>query len=118
MFTSLILLANSEPLPIPPPDTLTQWQPLFMIGIALLFFYFILLRPEQKRRKEMESKRGALRKGDRVTAMGIIGTVSKVTDTTVVLKMIDGSKIEFVKAAITEVLPESEETIKESEDSQ
>lgn len=118
MFTSLILLANGEPLPIPPPDTLTQWQPLFMIGIALLFFYFILLRPEQKRRKEMESKRGALRKGDRVIAMGIIGTVSKVTDTTVVLKMIDGSKIEFIKAAITEVLPESEETIKESEDSQ
>ena len=97
----LVLLANGEPVPIPPPDSLTQWQPLFMIGIALLFFYFILLRPEQKRRKEMDAKRGGLRKGDRVTAMGIIGTVSKVTEATVVLKMIDGSKIEFVKAAIT-----------------
>lgn len=109
MFTWLILLANGDPQPIPPPDALTQWQPLFMIGIAMLFFYFILLRPEQKRRKEMETKRSALRKGDRVTAMGIIGTVSKITENTVVLKMVDGTKIEFVKAAITEVLPGNEE---------
>ncbi len=112
MVTWLILLANGE---IPPPDMLTQWQPLFMIGIALLFFYFILLRPEQKRRKEMDAKRAALRKGDRVTAMGIIGTVFKVTETTVILKMVDGAKIEFIKGAITEVLPVADEEVKEVE---
>lgn len=84
-------------------------QTLIMIGIALVFFYFILWRPEQKRRKAAEKMRGSLKKGDKVTAMGIIGKVEKIQEQTVVLKMIDGAKIEFLKGAITEVQPSSEE---------
>lgn len=78
-------------------------QTLMMIGIAIVFFYFILWRPEQKRRKTMEAQRSAMKKGDRVTAMGIIGTIVKVQDTTVILRMVDGAKIEVLKAAITDV---------------
>src|SRR3989338_5027000 len=91
-------------------------QTLIMIAIALVFFYFILWRPEQKRRKAAEQMRGGLKKGDRVTAMGIIGKIDRVQDHTVVLKMIDGSKIEMLKAAITEVQSGSseEETPKET----
>ena len=84
-------------------------QTFIMIAIALVFFYFILWRPEQKRRKAATQMRESIKKGDRVTAMGIIGTVDRMTDQTVVLKMIDGSKIEVVKAAITEVKSGSEE---------
>lgn len=83
-------------------------QTLIMIGIMVVFFYFILWRPEQKRRKAAEQMRNALKKGDRVTAMGIIGSVDKIQDQTVILKMVDGTKIEFLKAAITEVQPSSE----------
>jgi preprotein translocase, YajC subunit len=86
-----------------------------MIGIALLFFYFILWRPEQKRRKEQEAMRGQLKKGDRVTAVGIIGTVFKINSDTVVVRMVDGSKIEFIKAAITDVMPATEEDLKKIE---
>lgn len=78
-------------------------QTLMMIGVALAFFYFILWRPEQKRRKSMEKLRTSLKKGDRVTAMGILGTVEKVQDTTVIVSLYDGAKMEVVKAAITEV---------------
>lgn len=78
-------------------------QTFLMIGIALVFFYFILWRPEQKRRKAAEQMRTALKKGDRVTAMGIIGKVDRITEQTVILKMIDGAKIEILKAAITDV---------------
>lgn len=78
-------------------------QTLIMIGIALVFFYFILWRPEQKRRKAAEQMRSAMKKGDRVTAMGIIGRIDDVKDQTVILKMVDGAKIEMLKAAITEV---------------
>jgi len=78
-------------------------QTLIMIGIALVFFYFILWRPEQKRRKAADQMRSGLKKGDRVTAMGIIGKVDKVQDQTVILKMVDGAKIEVLKAAITDV---------------
>jgi preprotein translocase subunit YajC len=83
-------------------------QTLIMVGIALVFFYFILWRPEQKRRKESEKMRASLKKGDRVTAMGIIGRVDRIQENTVVLKMIDGAKIEVLKGAITEVQPGTE----------
>ena len=76
---------------------------LMMIGVAILFFYFILWRPEQKRRKESEKMRSLLKKGDKVTAMAILGTIDRINEQTVVLKMIDGSKIEMLKAAITDV---------------
>lgn len=83
-------------------------QTLIMLGVALVFFYFILLRPEQKRRKKAQQMRETLKKGDKVTAMGMIGTVDKITDTTVILKTYDGAKIEMLKAAITDVQPETE----------
>lgn len=91
------------------------WQTLIMIGIALVFFYFILWRPEQKRRKAMEQQRSSLKAGDRVTAMGIIGTVAKIQDKTVILKMVDGAKIEILKAAITDVQSGEEEKTKRVE---
>ncbi len=78
-------------------------QTLIMLAVALVFFYFILLRPEQKRRKKSQQMRETLKKGDKVTAMGMIGTVDKVTDNTVILKTYDGAKIEMLKAAITDV---------------
>ncbi len=79
------------------------WQTLIMIAIAIVFFYFILWRPEQRRRKEMEKKRGSMKKGDSVTAMGIVGTIDAIKEQTVIVKMVDGSKIEFLKGAINEV---------------
>ncbi len=78
-------------------------QTLIMIAVALVFFYFILWRPEQKRRKQMENLRTSLKKGDRITAMGIIGTVVKVQENSVILAMCEGAKIEVLKAAITDV---------------
>lgn len=91
------------------------WQTLIMIAIAIVFFYFILWRPEQRRRKEMEKKRGAMKKGDKVTAMGIVGTIDKIKDQTVIVKMVDGSRIEFVKGAITEVKVKEEGAVEEEE---
>jgi preprotein translocase subunit YajC len=84
-------------------------QTLIMIGIALVFFYFILWRPEQKRRKAAEQMRNSLKKGDRVTAMGIVGKVDKIQENTIILQMIDGAKIEMLKGAITDVQASTEE---------
>lgn len=78
-------------------------QPAVMVGIAILFFYFILWRPEQKRRKAMEKRKNELAKGDKVTAMGILGTIDEVREHTVILNVASG-KIEILKAAISEVL--------------
>lgn len=112
LLTSPLFAEGEEPLP---PTDQSLWQTLIMIGIAFMFFYVILWRPEQKRRKAAEAQRSALKKGDRVAAMGIIGVVTKVGEQTVVLRMIDGAKIEFYKAAISEILPETEEAAKTEE---
>jgi preprotein translocase subunit YajC len=89
-------------------------QTFVMIAVALVFFYFILWRPEQKRRKQMEKVRSSLKKGDRVTAMGIIGTVVKVQDNTVIVSLYDGAKMEILKAAITDVQASTEEKAEKS----
>lgn len=53
-----------------------QFVPLVLIFVV---FYFLLIRPQQKRQKEMRKMLGALRRGDKVvTAGGIIGTISRV----------------------------------------
>lgn len=86
------------------------WQTLIMIAIAIVFFYFILWRPEQKRRKQMEKQRSSMKKGDTVTAMGIVGTIDRVKEATVIIRNVDGSKIEVLKGAINEVKAPSETT--------
>ncbi len=88
-------------------------QTLLMLGAAMVFFYFILWRPEQKRRKQMEVLRTSLKKGDRVTIMGILGTVVKIQETTVIVS-IDGAKMEVLKAAITDVQAASGEPVVET----
>jgi preprotein translocase subunit YajC len=84
-------------------------QMLVIIGMAFVFFYFIMWRPEQKRRKLLEKQRTSMKIGDRVTAMGIIGTLSQIQETTVILKMVDGAKVEMLKSCITDVQSHVEE---------
>ena len=86
-----------------------MWSSLMMIGGAVVLFYLILMRPEQKRRKKMQQQRSSMKKGDRVTAMGIVGTLVRSEEETVILKMVDGAKIEVLKAAISDVRPAKEE---------
>lgn len=101
------VFAEGEAAPAAGGGSMTQT--LVMIGVAIVFFYFILWRPEQKRRKQMEQVRSSMKKGDRVTAMGIIGHVVKVQDNTVVVSLYDGAKMEILKAAITDVQAASED---------
>lgn len=105
---------GEEGMPLPPDQSF--WQTLVMIAIAFMFFYVILWRPEQKRRKALEEQRSALQKGSRVAAMGIIGTVVRVGEQTVILKMYDGAKLEFYKAAITDILSDTDEGNKKEEE--
>lgn len=89
-------------------------QPLIMLGLAFVFLYFILWRPEQKRRKAIDTKRQALKKGDRViVAGGILGEVSKIQADSIIIKLAEGAKMEVLKVAIQDVQPVAES--KESE---
>lgn len=98
-----------------PPRDQGFWQMILIFAVCGIFFYLILWKPEQKRRKAMDDVRNSLKKGDRVTAMGILGTVVRVDEQTVILKLYDGAKMEILKAAITEVTPATEEEAKKAE---
>lgn len=113
MLLNTVAFAQETPDVVPRDQGMAQT--FIMIAIALIFFYLILWRPEQKRRKAMEEQRSALKKGDRVTAMGIVGTVVRIDEHTIILKMYDGSKIEMLKAAISDVIPGTEEDAKKAE---
>jgi len=100
------LLAQEAP--ESPPTDYGSYQGLVIIAVGILFMYFILWRPEQKRRKALEEQREHLQKGDKVTAVGIVGHVDSIKEHTVIMKMVDGARIEVLKAAITDVMPEEE----------
>ncbi|HEU4335025.1 MAG TPA: preprotein translocase subunit YajC [Candidatus Eisenbacteria bacterium] len=75
-----------------------------ILAITVGIFYFMIIRPQQKRAKETAQMLASVRKGDRVlTTGGIYGTVIGVKDDVVVLKVSDDVKIEFVKSAIVQV---------------
>lgn len=110
---SSLFLADAAPAAEGP----NMMRTLMFFGIVLVFFYLILWRPEQKRRKQMNNLRNSLKAGDRVTAMGILGEVVDVKDDeqTVILKMYDGAQIEVIRGAITQVHPLKEEKKKAPE---
>ena len=79
-------------------------RPEFMIVIMIVLFYFLLIRPQQKQRKEQMQRINALETGDKVvTTAGIHGIVHNIKDKTVVIKVAEGTMIEFDKMAVTTV---------------
>ena len=81
--------------------------PLILIFIV---FYFLLIRPQQKKMKEQKAMLGAIRRGDKVvTGGGIIGTVSKVIDDEeVTVEIADGVKVRVMRALISTVRSKTE----------
>ena len=76
---------------------------VIMLVIMVGVFYFMLIRPENKRKKEAEQMRSAVKTGDKVTTIGgIVGTVVNVKDDKFVLETsADQVRIEFAKWAIS-----------------
>lgn len=78
-------------------------------GLVILIFYFLIIRPQNKKQKETQKMLAAIKRGDRVVTIGgIRGTVHSVKEQTVVLKVDENAKIEFSKSAISGVLDQKE----------
>jgi len=100
-----------------PASLLTSFLPLIAI---VAIFYFLMIRPQNKKRKETEKMLAALKKGDKiVTIGGLYGTVQSVKETTVIIKVDDNTKIEFLRSAVSNVITASKEKIEDkSEDTE
>ncbi|WP_119165488.1 preprotein translocase subunit YajC [Algihabitans albus] len=84
-------------------SALLTFLPLILIFVV---FYFLLIRPQQKRQKEHKAMVQALRRGDRVvTAGGIYGTVARViSDTEVDLEIAEGVKVRMLRGTVQEIV--------------
>jgi preprotein translocase subunit YajC len=77
--------------------------PLFLVFIA---FYFLMIRPQQRRMKALQNAVAAVKKGDSVvTAGGLIGKVTKVEDAFVEVEIAPNTRVKVVKATLAEVTP-------------
>ncbi len=80
------------------------WMSMAPLVFIFIIFYFLLIRPQQKRQKEHAKLVSAVKTGDRVvTSSGIHGLVANVKDKTVLVKVADNVKIEFDRAAIVSI---------------
>ena len=76
---------------------------LLMLVMMIAVFYFMLIRPENKRKKEAEQMRSAVKKGDKITTIGgIVGTVVDVKENNIVIETsADQVRIELAKWALS-----------------
>jgi preprotein translocase subunit YajC len=76
-----------------------------MIGMFAIM-YFLIIRPQQKQKRERENLLRAIKKGDRVvTSGGLYGTVVGLSEHTVTLKVADQVKLDFERSAIGRIVP-------------
>ena len=79
-----------------------------MLPIILMFalLYFLMIRPQMKRAKELRTMTDALQKGDEViTAAGMVGKITRVGDTYISLEIASGTEIQMQKTAVQTLLP-------------
>lgn len=93
------------------PDPKGQMlQMLGMFAILGAMFYFMMIRPQQKQKKEQENLLKNLKTGDKVVlSSGIIGMIANVKEKTVLLKVADNVKIEVLRTSVATVLKTTDE---------
>jgi len=86
-----------------------------MFGAIFLIFYFMIIRPQQKRAKEREKLLSSIEKGDKViTSGGVHGTVAGVEEKTILLQVTENVKLKIERSAITTILNRDAKEIKQA----
>jgi preprotein translocase subunit YajC len=84
----------------------------FLIPMLLVFgvFYLLLIRPQQKKQRELQATIAQLKAGDKViTTGGVIGVITAVRDTSFLIRSADKSMLEIARSAVAGVDAEEEE---------
>ena len=79
----------------------SQWSGIVMMVVIVAIFYFIMIRPQQKKQKEIQKAREALKTGDKViTAGGIYGRIREIGDIYMMIEVANGVTIRVDKTSI------------------
>jgi len=85
----------------------TQLLPILLI---IAVFYFLLIRPQQKRQRQLQETISSLKIGDRVvTTGGIIGVIVTIRDTSFVIRSADKSMLEIARTAVADIDQETKQ---------
>lgn len=89
---------------------------LVTMGLIFAIFYFMLIRPQQRKEKERRKTIETLRAGQRVLfAAGLIGTISEVREFTFMIEIANGVRVEVARGAVTKLLQDGDKpTIEET----
>ena len=88
---------------------------LIMFSLIILIFYFMILRPQQKRQKERQKLLEGVKKGDKVvTVGGMHGTVVGLEEKTALVQVADNLKLKFEKSAISTITREADAEAKKN----
>ena len=103
----LLLAQAATPGPeTPQPSFLVSMMPLIFVFVI---FYFLLIRPQQKRQKDHAKLVASIKTGDKiVTSSGIHGIVANVKEKSLLVKVADNVKIEFDRSSVAGVEKSSE----------
>jgi len=81
-----------------------QYGSIISLVLMFVIFYFLLIRPQQKRQKAVTTMQSSLKKGDKIiTIGGLHGFIDSIDETKIVLKCGDSSRLTFDRSAIREV---------------
>ena len=79
----------------------SPYQPLILMGVMFAIFYFLLIRPQQKKSKEHRQMLGNLRKGDRiVTSGGIHGRITGMDDSTLTVEIAEKVRVKVARGNV------------------
>lgn len=79
----------------------SQWSGIIMIVAMVAIFYFFMIRPQQKKQKDIQKAREALQSGDKViTSGGIYGKIKEIGDIYMIIEIADGVKIKVDKTSV------------------
>ena len=82
---------------------------LIMFALIIGIFYFLILRPQQKRQKERQKLLDSVKKGDKVvTAGGMHGTVAGLDEKSLLIQVADNIKLKFDRSAVSTIVREGE----------
>ncbi len=84
---------------------------LVTFGLIIVVFYFLVIRPQNKKKNDAKKMLENIKKGDRVVTIGgMHGTVESARDDSVVLKVDENVKVKFSKSAVAQVISRAEDS--------
>lgn len=105
--TDTITIQDTEAMPDAPSSIESGWTSIVPMILIFVVFYFLLIRPQEKKRRSQETLVSGVKKGEEiVTNSGMFGTVTKINDSdnTILVELAKGVEVKMFKSSIMDII--------------